>query len=232
MQIKRPKLASLLHISVLPNQYSGSLKLINIQWSGQLTINSIRREKNQIGSYGIKQQHLESTTNVKILFSNRCLWYTRLHRGVRHCLHWRSKQLYTRNCRQCLGMCWVRKLNWWCSLLELEPPEQGVLPKNFGLWENCGASKWNHVWHSGMWIIKRSRQEYLCLKYNTHPQPPNFKDLKLHLWPEITLMNYDINNAITDGGVAPPTILLTIVMMSSNLKSLRISRNSKDSREG
>ena len=40
------------------------------------------------------------------------------------------------------------------------------------------------------------------------------------------------NNAITDGGVAPPTILLTIVMMSSNLKSLRISRNSKDSREG
>ena len=35
------------------------------------------------------------------------------------------------------------------------------------------------------------------------------------------------NNAITDGGVAPPTILLTIVMMSSNLKSLRISRNSK-----
>ena len=40
------------------------------------------------------------------------------------------------------------------------------------------------------------------------------------------------NNAITDGGVAPPTLLLTIVMMSSNLKSLRISRNSKDSREG
>ena len=39
-------------------------------------------------------------------------------------------------------------------------------------------------------------------------------------------------NAITDGGVAPPEILLTLVMMSSNLKSLRISRNSKDSREG
>ena len=35
------------------------------------------------------------------------------------------------------------------------------------------------------------------------------------------------NKTITDGGVAPPTILLTIVMMSSNLKSLRISRNSK-----
>ena len=35
------------------------------------------------------------------------------------------------------------------------------------------------------------------------------------------------NNAITDGGVAPPTILLTN-MMSSNLKSLRISRNSKE----
>ena len=41
-----------------------------------------------------------------------------------------------------------------------------------------------------------------------------------------------LNNAITDGGVAPPEILLTIVMMSSNLKSLRISINSKDSREG
>ena len=40
------------------------------------------------------------------------------------------------------------------------------------------------------------------------------------------------NNAITDGGVAPPEILLTIVMVSSNLKSLRISRNSKDCREG
>ena len=39
--------------------------------------------------------------------------------------------------------------------------------------------------------------------------------------------NSKYNNAITDGGVAPPTILLTIVMMSSNLKSLRISRNSK-----
>ena len=39
------------------------------------------------------------------------------------------------------------------------------------------------------------------------------------------------NNAITDGGVAPPTLLLTIVMMSSNLKSLIISRNSKDSRD-
>ena len=36
------------------------------------------------------------------------------------------------------------------------------------------------------------------------------------------------NNAITDGGVAPPPLLLTIVMMSSNLKSLRISRNFKD----
>ena len=40
------------------------------------------------------------------------------------------------------------------------------------------------------------------------------------------------NNAITDGGVAPPPLLLTIVMMSSNLKNLRISRNSKDSIEG
>ena len=40
------------------------------------------------------------------------------------------------------------------------------------------------------------------------------------------------NNAITDGGVAPPEILLTLVMMSSNLKSLRISRNSKGCREG
>ena len=175
-----------------------------IQWISEIDQHSMirtadnqlnQKRKKQIGSYGIKQQHLESTTNVKILFSNRCLWYTRLHRGVRHCLHWRSKQLYTRNCRQCLGMCQIRKINWWGSLLELEPPEQGVLPKNFGLWENCGASKWNHVWHSGMWIIKRSRQEYLCLKYNTHPQPPNFKDLKLHLWPEITLMNNYINKA-------------------------------------
>ena len=42
-----------------------------------------------------------------------------------------------------------------------------------------------------------------------------------------SLVMIKINNAITDGGVAPPTILLTIVMMSSNLKSLRISRNSK-----
>ena len=45
-------------------------------------------------------------------------------------------------------------------------------------------------------------------------------------------IRYNGNNAITDGGVAPPEILLTIVMMSSNLKSLRISRNSKDCREG
>ena len=48
--------------------------------------------------------------------------------------------------------------------------------------------------------------------------------------PPLALIKVDIiviNNAITDGGVAPPTILLTIVMMSSNLKSLRISRNSK-----
>ena len=43
---------------------------------------------------------------------------------------------------------------------------------------------------------------------------------------------FGINNAITDGGVAPPEILLTIVMMSSNFKSLRISRNSKGCREG
>ena len=43
---------------------------------------------------------------------------------------------------------------------------------------------------------------------------------------------YGENNTITDGGVAPPTLLQTIVMVSSNLKSLRISRNSKDSREG
>ena len=41
-----------------------------------------------------------------------------------------------------------------------------------------------------------------------------------------------VNNTITDGGVASPPLLLTIVMCSSNSKSLRISRNSKDSREG
>ena len=41
-----------------------------------------------------------------------------------------------------------------------------------------------------------------------------------------------INKTITDGGVAPPPLLLTIVLMSSNLKNLRISRNSKDSIEG
>ena len=40
------------------------------------------------------------------------------------------------------------------------------------------------------------------------------------------------NNTITDGGVAPPTLLLTIVMISSIFNSLRISRNSKDSRRG
>ena len=40
------------------------------------------------------------------------------------------------------------------------------------------------------------------------------------------------NNAITDGGVALPKFPLTIVMKFSNFKSLRISRNSKDSKEG
>ena len=40
-----------------------------------------------------------------------------------------------------------------------------------------------------------------------------------------------INNAITDGGVALPKFLLTIVMKLSNFKSLRISRNSKDSKK-
>ena len=39
------------------------------------------------------------------------------------------------------------------------------------------------------------------------------------------------NNAITDGGVALPKFLLTIVMKFSNFKSLRISRNSKDSKK-
>ena len=34
------------------------------------------------------------------------------------------------------------------------------------------------------------------------------------------------NNAITDGGVALPKFLLTIVMKLSNFKSQRISRNS------
>ena len=34
------------------------------------------------------------------------------------------------------------------------------------------------------------------------------------------------NNAITDGGVALPKFLLTIVMKLSNFKSLRLSRNS------
>ena len=34
------------------------------------------------------------------------------------------------------------------------------------------------------------------------------------------------NNAITDGGVALPKFLLTIVMKFSNFRSLRISRNS------
>ena len=43
---------------------------------------------------------------------------------------------------------------------------------------------------------------------------------------------FTVNNAITDGGVAPPPLLLTIVMMSSNLKSPRIFRNFKDSIEG
>ena len=38
-------------------------------------------------------------------------------------------------------------------------------------------------------------------------------------------------NAITDGGVALPKFLLTIVMKLSNFKSLRISRNSKDSKK-
>ena len=47
----------------------------------------------------------------------------------------------------------------------------------------------------------------------------------------LDILRFPVNNAITDGGVAPPTILLTIVMMSSNLKSLIISRNSKDSRD-
>ena len=42
----------------------------------------------------------------------------------------------------------------------------------------------------------------------------------------------DGKNTITDGGVASPPLLLTIVMMSSNSKSLRISQNSKDSGEG
>ena len=39
------------------------------------------------------------------------------------------------------------------------------------------------------------------------------------------------NNAITEGGVAPPSLLVTIVMMSSNLKGPRISRNSEGSRK-
>ena len=42
---------------------------------------------------------------------------------------------------------------------------------------------------------------------------------------------YTTNNAITDGGVALPKFLLTIVMKFSNFKSLRISRNSKDSKK-
>ena len=40
------------------------------------------------------------------------------------------------------------------------------------------------------------------------------------------------NKTITDGGVALPTWLLSIVMMSSDLRRLRISRNAKYSREG
>ena len=64
-------------------------------------------------------------------------------------------------------------------------------------------------------------------------QPRGKRKLKLQLETKMLRSGLMLNNnAITDGGVAPPTILLTIVMMSSNLKSLRISRNSKDSREG
>ena len=53
-----------------------------IQWISEIDQHSMigtadnqlnQKRKKQIGSYGIKQQHLESTTNVKILFSNRCL---------------------------------------------------------------------------------------------------------------------------------------------------------------
>ena len=42
----------------------------------------------------------------------------------------------------------------------------------------------------------------------------------------------NMNNTITDGGVALPPLLLTIVITFSNLRSLSISRNSRDSREG
>ena len=48
---------------------------------------------------------------------------------------------------------------------------------------------------------------------------------------DIQIQDY-VNNIITDGGVASPPLLLIIVMSSSNSKILRISRNSKDSREG
>ena len=63
----------------------------------------------------------------------------------------------------------------------------------------------------------------------------NCLENQLKLFAQICYRNVwktNFNNAITDGGVAPPEILLTIVMMSSNFKSLRISRNSKDCREG
>ena len=86
----------------------------------------------------------------------------RLQSGLRHCLHWRSRQLFVRNCQQCIGMRSIRKLNWWCSLLELEPREQGLLPKNFQLRKSYRSS---HIWHSGVWIGSGNRQEFLCLDF-------------------------------------------------------------------
>ena len=76
-----------------------------------------------------------------------------------------------------------------------------------------------------------------------HPMLPIFnlpEILKkfVHNWKHTTGVTpvknakININKTITDGGVALPTWLLTIVMMSSDLRSLRISRNAKDSREG
>ena len=50
-----------------------------------------------------------------------------------------------------------------------------------------------------------------------------FNDFSRDFVVFLFLDTFEYNKTITDGGVAPPTILLTIVMMSSNIKSLRIS---------
>ena len=97
------------------------------------------------------------------------------------------------------------------------------------LYHCCGHDYEKNYEYQKKYEYEKSQKRYKICYVKSHEYKKSHEYRKIHAYKK---SHEYINKTITDGGVASPTLLQTIVMVSSNLKSLRISRNSKDSREG